>query len=164
MSQIYADMKDETNPYASPAELAPPPPAASPLGRLRAPSIGLLISAGVTGAAGIVLIPMTIAGLLFSITLPASGALPPPLELWLMFPNFILSYLIVIGAWKMRRGKSYRLAYTAALLACTPVPSPCTLLSIPFGIWALLVLHRRDVREAFARNDEQSPAATAIAD
>jgi len=149
-------MPDEINPYAAPAIIETSIGGNEPaLKKRRAPSIGLLISAVVTGAAGIVLMPMTIAGLLFSISLPASGAAPPPVELWLMFPNFILSYLIAFGAWNMRRGKSYRLAYTAALLACIPVPSPCTLLSIPFGIWALVVLHRRDVKTAFARIAEQ---------
>lgn len=66
-----------------------------------------------------------------------------------MVPSFVASYFICFGAWKMRQGMSYRLAYVAALLGCIPV-SYCSILSVPFGIWALIVLHRSDVKAAFA--------------
>jgi hypothetical protein len=37
------------------------------------------------------------------------------------------------------------------VLACIPVISPLIYFCIPLGIWALIVLHRRDVKETFAR-------------
>lgn len=74
---------------------------------------------------------------------------PPPLGVLLMVPSFVASYFMCYGAWKMRQGMSYRSAYIAALLGCLPV-SYCSILSVPFGIWALIVLRRQDVIEAFA--------------
>jgi hypothetical protein len=43
-------------------------------------------------------------------------------------------------------------AVTAAIVSLLPFCSPVVLLGIPFGIWALVVLRRHDVREAFRRN------------
>ncbi len=45
----------------------------------------------------------------------------------------------------MRRGNRYRMAMAAAVVACIPFLSPWVFL----GIWALVVLCRRDVRAAF---------------
>ena len=46
-------------------------------------------------------------------------------------------------------GRNYRLAYTVAILSVIPLVSPMIICGIPFGIWALIVLHRRDVKAAF---------------
>lgn len=154
-------MAEDVNPYASPAELATTPPTFSPLARLRAPALGLMTLAGMTAIGGLCMLPLTIAAVLIPAQIENTK---PTLEALLMIPTFIASYLILLGAWKMRLGTSYRWAYAAAVLACLPLPSPCTLLSIPFGIWALVVLHRRDVKEAFARKKVHSNAATTLAD
>ncbi len=63
---------------------------------------------------------------------------------------FIALYNAVItyGAVKMKNLKSFGLAMTASILALIPCGS-CWLLGIPFGIWALVVLSRPDVKSAF---------------
>ena len=64
-----------------------------------------------------------------------------------VFDTFI-AIIILVGAWQMRQLKSYGLAVIACVLAILP----CTLtwfVSMPMGIWALVVLMRPDVREAF---------------
>jgi hypothetical protein len=81
-----------------------------------------------------------------------SGARPN----WMVFvggPLLLLttvpSLLIFAGGWQMRQLESYGLAMISAIMALIPI---CTLgfpLGIPIGIWALVVLSRRDVREAF---------------
>jgi hypothetical protein len=61
--------------------------------------------------------------------------------------------ILVIGAARMFDLQSYRIALFAAVVAILP----CALgfpISLPFGIWALLVLSRRDVRTAFAGQSE----------
>jgi hypothetical protein len=42
-----------------------------------------------------------------------------------------------------------RLCWLGAILACIPVIGPCFCLGIPFGIWAITVLSRSEVAEAF---------------
>jgi len=37
----------------------------------------------------------------------------------------------------------------AAIVACVPFCSPCVVLGIPFGIWALVVMAKPEVRAAF---------------
>jgi hypothetical protein len=49
----------------------------------------------------------------------------------------------------MRRSVHYGRTVAAAIVACIPCLSPWVLLGIPFGIWALVVLCRRDVQAAF---------------
>lgn len=64
---------------------------------------------------------------------------------FLSLPSLVIAY----GAWCMRRGRNCRLSIAAAVIACIPFLSPWVFLGIPFGIWALVVLLRRDVRAAF---------------
>jgi len=62
--------------------------------------------------------------------------------------SIIPSLLIFVGALQMRRLRLYGLAMIAAIMAMLP----CTagwFIGLPMGIWALVVLLRPDVREAF---------------
>ncbi|SIN92195.1 hypothetical protein SAMN05444166_1623 [Singulisphaera sp. GP187] len=56
---------------------------------------------------------------------------------------------VLYGALQMLEGRSYANAMTAAIVSLIPFCSPVVLLGLPFGIWALLVLRRDDVKEAF---------------
>ena len=60
-----------------------------------------------------------------------------------------MAVLILIGALKMKRLESYSFALTAAIIAMIPCISPCCLLGLPFGIWALVVLGDSSVKAAF---------------
>lgn len=59
------------------------------------------------------------------------------------------SLLIVAGGWQMFRLETYGLALIAAILSLIPICTLGWLLGLPMGIWALTVLSRREVREAF---------------
>jgi hypothetical protein len=61
----------------------------------------------------------------------------------------IPSLLILAGGWQMLRLETYGLALIAAIMALIPICTLGWLLGLPMGIWALAVLSRRDVREAF---------------
>jgi hypothetical protein len=61
----------------------------------------------------------------------------------------LMNLAVALGAVSMIRLKSYRSAYTAAILSIIPVCSPCFLLGIPFGIWAIVVLNRPEVKKRF---------------
>ena len=56
--------------------------------------------------------------------------------------------VMLVGAIRMRRLRSYSLAVTAGVLAVLPC-SGCCIVSIPCGIWALVVLLDANVRAAF---------------
>ena len=56
----------------------------------------------------------------------------------------------------MRLGQDYRRAKLAAILSCIPFLSPVMYCDIPFGIWALVVLRRQDVRTEFDQPTDSS--------
>jgi hypothetical protein len=61
----------------------------------------------------------------------------------------VVSAAILFGALKMMRLQNYGWAMAAAILAVIPCLSPCCCLGIPFGIWALVVLSKPEVKAAF---------------
>ena len=62
----------------------------------------------------------------------------------------ISSVLIIVGSIKMMSLSSTGWSRTAAILAMIPMVSGCCILGIPFGIWALVVLGKPEVKRAFA--------------
>jgi len=56
---------------------------------------------------------------------------------------------IIFAALKMRELKQWELSLAASIVAMIPCVSPCCILGLPIGIWALVVLMRPDVKEAF---------------
>ena len=145
---------EDINPYASPAVIphdrAPQP--ADPLGPLRGPSIGLLLGGGLVAAAGLGWLPSLAWETFLWLSAPGKAAFP---EGAFAIPMFLASYPIAFGALHMRRGTQYRLAYASAVLASIPMLTPLFCWGLPLGIWALVVLHRRDIKAAFAARDLQ---------
>jgi hypothetical protein len=60
-----------------------------------------------------------------------------------------LNLLTALGAVMMMRLRGYGLAVLGSILALNPLNTPCCLLEVPFGLWALIVLLNGDVRRAF---------------
>jgi hypothetical protein len=63
--------------------------------------------------------------------------------------GIVVSILILIGAIKMRRLESQGWATAAAVMAMIPCVSPCCILGLPFGIWALVAMGDPQVKWAF---------------
>lgn len=61
-----------------------------------------------------------------------------------------VSAVVLLGSITMLMGKLHWLGVTASILAMINLVNCCCLLGLPFGIWALVVLLRPDVREAFS--------------
>jgi len=61
----------------------------------------------------------------------------------------ILGVVVLLGAIQMRKLENYRFAVAASVLATLCCFSPWFLLAMPFGIWALVVLCKDQVRDAF---------------
>jgi predicted Ser/Thr protein kinase len=70
---------------------------------------------------------------------------------------FILCSFLIYAALKMIRLEAYGLAIAAAIVALFVTPGNCV--GFPLGIWALVVLTRRDVREAFQQTQAANVAA-----
>jgi len=64
--------------------------------------------------------------------------------------GLVLSVLILIGAIKMHSLRSYEFSMTAAIVAMLPCVTPCCLIGLPFGIWALVVLSKPEVKSHFS--------------
>ncbi len=63
--------------------------------------------------------------------------------------TLVASPLVIYGSVRMMKVEAYRMSVAAAILSVIPFTSCCFVLGIPFGIWALTVLYRRETRELF---------------
>jgi hypothetical protein len=61
----------------------------------------------------------------------------------------IAAIFVLYGSLKMKQLTNYRTAMAAAVVAMIPLVGPCCFLGIPFGIWAMIVLLKPHVRDAF---------------
>jgi hypothetical protein len=105
---------------------------------LRLPAIGLLI-VGVLDLALLVFV--------FGMTASINTAMGPQ-EALIVGGGGVFGLPIILGAiymLKLARYDFVRLAAALALVPCTVV----FFLSLPFGLWSLIILHRPDVRAAF---------------
>ena len=112
--------------------------------RLKVPATGLLV-------AGIVnlLVPLGIALFLLSamMTLEFRAVV-------FVLLSLVQGIILLVGSARMRDLQSYPVALSAAIVAILPLGAGF-LISLPFGIWALIVLSRRDVQTAFAGESER---------
>ncbi len=60
-----------------------------------------------------------------------------------------MTVVILLGALKMQQLKSHSFAFTVSILAMIPCLTPCCLLGLPFGIWALVILNKPEVKSQF---------------
>ncbi len=104
------------------------------------PAIGLIIVAILNWVA----IPLTV--LVTTLLVSGRGSLAPGLLL-VPLSALVLSSVMLIAGLKMKRLQAYGLAITGAVLAILVTPG--NLVGLPVGIWALVVLCQRQVREAF---------------
>jgi hypothetical protein len=175
----YADFADVFPPAQAPAPSAPdaaaPVPAAAapsaapagPSPDLRAkaqqmvagPAIGLLIMAALGILLQIVGIVMNLLGVTFP--MQQQDLTPEAARMMHLFTGVIgvvsgvigiaVSIFIIFCALKMQKLASHGLAMAGAIVAMVPCFSPCCLLGLPIGIWALVVLSKPEVRSQFDR-------------
>jgi hypothetical protein len=130
---------------------APGPDAAT---QVNGPAIGLIVTAVLGAIAQIISLILNLAGA----SILASSQMPK--EAWAnMFSGtvgvvsniiaLLLSGLIFLGAMKMKKLENYGLAMAASIIAMIPCLSPCCLIGLPIGIWALVVLAKPEVKSAF---------------
>lgn len=131
--------------------------SASAAEQVKGPAIGLIV----TAALGFV---ATIAGTLWNLFGAAAGLNQPGMtpEMQRVLAAFsgtlgiisgvlgiLTSGLILFGALKMKKCTSYGWAMAASIIALVPCVSPCCLVGLPIGIWALVVLSKPEVKTQF---------------
>ena len=108
--------------------------------QVQAPAVAILITVGLN--------------YLLLVSLSASLATGVPRLPFALVAGAITA-LVVVGAVQMWRGKTYALAVVASVLVMI-IPPAC-IVGLPLGVWALLVLSRREVRELFGKLYPLSP-------
>jgi len=145
-----------------------PPPAFGPapvsvggggdaLQMVQGPAIGLIV----TAALGFVGCALGIVLNLLGVTMGAlQGQQSEELPQWVNMMSgglgivqsilgIVLSVVILMGALKMKKLESYTFAIIATIIAMVPCISPCCIVGLPIGIWALVVLNKPEVKGAF---------------
>jgi hypothetical protein len=128
--------------------------------RLSVPAVTLMVLAGID-------ILMRLLGLLSNAAQLGMGAMMGkhgPEAMVAMFSGTVgiitqivlmaVSAAIIYGAVNMMNVQNYEFSVAAAVLALIPCVSPCCCVSIPFGIWSLIVLLDDPVRDAFRWNSQ----------
>lgn len=122
--------------------------------RLKVPAFGLLVSSALDALAILVL-------LLVGVWAPGSefdGLSIRTLVFSLVgIASLVHGAVLALGAAKMFHLQSYRTAVTAAVVAILPFGASSPI-SLPFGIWALVILAKGDVQDAFS--DQRGPSNT----
>jgi GYF domain 2 len=122
------------------------------------PAIALMVTAGLGLALGLLGLVQVLSGMGSTPDLP--GLDPEVARLLRMFTHgpvaiasnligMTVSVLIFLGALRMQKLTSHGLALAAAIIAMIPCFSPCCFLGLPFGIWALVVLAKPEVKSQF---------------
>jgi hypothetical protein len=149
---------------ATPTTVGAAPAGADPRDHARAqqmiagPAIALMVTAGLGIAIGLLGLVQILSGMGGTPDLP--GLDPEVVRMIRLFThgpiavasNAIgigVSVFILLGAIRMQQLTSHGFAMAAAIIAMIPCLSPCCLLGLPFGIWALVVLSKPEVKSQF---------------
>lgn len=63
--------------------------------------------------------------------------------------GILVCAFIAYGAYKLMNLQSYGLVMAAIIVAMVPCVSPCCLIGLPVGIWALVVIMKPEIKAAF---------------
>ena len=61
-----------------------------------------------------------------------------------------IAFFIIYAAMQMKKLTSWGLALAASIVAMIPCLSPCCIIGLPIGIWALVILLKPEVKAAFS--------------
>jgi uncharacterized membrane protein len=145
-------MSDDQNPYKPPQELN----SIETVDRkktfkpLVAPAIALLVSGVLALMTRLLFFALVVWAKTYQRGVLAADLSDDFDKYWYIFVAMFLAALATIyGAIQMLRLQHYRACIAGAVIASIPILSPCYILGIPFGIWALAILLRQDTRAAF---------------
>lgn len=121
--------------------------------QLKGPAIGLMATAGIGAAFQALGLVMNLMGAGMGAFAGGNQGMPNMMSggIGAVFNviGLAMSVVVFMGASKMKNAESYGFAMAAAIIAMVPCVSPCCLLGLPLGIWALVVLLKPEVKAAF---------------
>jgi hypothetical protein len=126
-------------------------------GKLKVPAIGLIVTGSLNAIIGILVI---LSVLMQTLNGSLDRTFTSDAERQGFFAGFygsalagvlslIFAPIVIFGGIKMMKGKSRNLAICAAILATIPLSSCCFVAGSIFGIWALVLLMKPDVKAFF---------------
>jgi hypothetical protein len=132
-------------------------PAGNAAEMVSGPAIGLIVTAILGGLMNIAGILMNVLGIgLAGAGMSGNQDMPPGFEMLSGGLGIVsgiiglaMAVVVLLGALKMKKLESYTFALVTAIIAMVPCISPCCVLGIPIGIWALVVLNKPEVKGAF---------------
>lgn len=150
-------------PQSYPGAGVPPPPpgggnVAMAMSKVSGPAIGLMVTAGIGLFCALLGVVIHLVGMGMSGMGAFGGGDQPNAFAQMMggtfglvinFIGIVMAAVIFMGASKMRKLESYGLAMAVSIIAMIPCISPCCLIGLPIGIWALVVLLDPNVKAAF---------------
>jgi hypothetical protein len=107
------------------------------------PAIGLMITAGLG-------IFCALAGIAMSVLGIGMGGMYGNTGIVLRVIGIAVCIFILYGAVKMKKLESHGMAVAASILAMIPCLSPCCIVGLPIGIWALVILNKTEVKDSFS--------------
>jgi len=121
--------------------------------KVQGPAIGLMITGGIGVAFALLALAMNILGAGLGaagggdqqIQFMAQGALGIVQSLI----GLAISAFALYGGLQMKQLQNYGLAFGASVLVMIPCLSPCCLIGLPIGIWAVVVLNDPIVKASF---------------
>lgn len=125
---------------------------------IKGPAIALIVTAGLGIALSLLGLAMAVTGA--DNPPPMPGMDPEFVHYFRMFAygpvgigtkilSLTVSIFLLYGALQMPKLNRHGLAMTTAIIAMIPCFSPCCFLGLPFGIWALVVLSKPEVKSQF---------------
>ena len=120
---------------------------------VKGPAMGLMVIAGVGAAFQLLGLVMNVLGVGMGAMAGGNEGMANMfsggLGIVLSIVGILVAGFIIHGAMQMQKLQKYNLAMAAAVVAMVPCVSPCCILGLPVGIWALVVLMKPEVKAAF---------------
>jgi predicted Ser/Thr protein kinase len=114
--------------------------------RVLIPGIGLMVAGGIN----VLVVAVLLLPVAWWTVGRGDGSRMALAELAMSFAVALPGLLMFLAGWKLIRMRSYGIAVTGSVLAVLPLHVGF-LIGLPMGIWALVMLARPDVQEAFGR-------------
>jgi hypothetical protein len=126
------------------------------LDQVNGPAIGLIVTAVLGFVAQVVSLIMNLAGASIMSMQHGGGPTAPWAAMFsgtfavvTSLIGILVSGVVLFAALKMKKLESYGLAMAGSIIAAIPCISPCCLIGLPIGIWAIVVLMKPEVKNSF---------------
>jgi hypothetical protein len=121
--------------------------------KVHGPALGLKITAGLGAAAEVLSIAMNVLGIGIGAAQAGDDGMASMMGggIGIVFAliGIALSVVVWMAAVKMENLQSYNFALVGAIVAMLPC-TPCCIIGLPMGIWAVIVLAKPEVKSAFS--------------